>query len=896
MEEGERAVESQTFQTNALALSASGQVHFFDAASRIRRIEASGRMTTLAGTGLRAEAALAGPALRTPLANVGQIVFSPAGVLHFFSTVNGVSRVSRVAGGNVELVAGSARPGFSGESGPALEVGLGTIVQMAFEGSGALLLIDGYGRIRRLEGSVLRTIAGSAKPAAAVGFTGDNGPGVEASLSNPRQLYPFADGSLWIKALGGRHLRLLTPDGTIRTINQNFESTLNLMALADGSPAGAAANRVYPLRSNGNLDAAVAANPFPPFTGTPLAVAPDGALYFLGNARPEQRNPLVRLMGRVQTVAAGAPAVALVDGQAPPYAIWSARSGTLLFATESAEKFGVYEARAGQEPKLMLGGGKEIGDPEGKAATDVTIFGAVVFTQDGEGRLIVADVYRRRLLVVGTDGKVTVLKTRDGNPIIYAPLGSFGSLQRLAADNAGNIYWYSLGATPTGGVFTADISVWSRATQAVTTFTVAGLAHLTRLDDGNAAVIAGNGANFRTVTRVDPAGLGETVADFGRLPLAAVTRARNQPYVVAASRLFRGLPGRLEMLDLAALPDGTVFTPDFVLGGAEAPLLHLSTSGGFYRLENADACKWLPQPTVAVNGLVNAASFEGANTFSPRQLITVFGSGLGPPEGQGLVLDGLLRAGGQPAPYPNFLIGNFTGTIPNAALSGTTLPVIYSNDRQMTMQASISTTGTFLLYYNWQGLQLIYPVSLRALAAVPGVFASGGVAAALNEDGSRNSEASGAVPGSIVQLFATGLGGLTPAPALGDAFGAESRLTNELVVKIGGQPAEVLFAGGAPGTVGLFQANVRVPAELGKGAQPLVLEVAGQSSAVQQVTVAIRKKKGGTKPYQFLQDSNHRQAVRISLSGPGLRSAMGSVCAQLRMRTPEKFGVRLRRE
>ena len=264
VEEGERAVESQTFQTNALALSPTGQIHFFDAASRIRRLEASGRLTTLAGTGTRAEVILDGPAVRTALANVGQIAFSPAGVLYFFSTVNGVSRVSRVVNGNIELVAGSARPGFSGESGPALDVGLGTMLQIAFEHSGALLLIDGYARVRRLEGAVLRTIAGSTRPAAATGFTGDNGPAVEASLNSPRQLFPFRDGSLWIKDLTGRHLRLLTPDGIIRTINANFETTLNLIPMPDGSPAGAVANRVYPVRSNGALDAALTSNPFPP--------------------------------------------------------------------------------------------------------------------------------------------------------------------------------------------------------------------------------------------------------------------------------------------------------------------------------------------------------------------------------------------------------------------------------------------------------------------------------------------------------------------------------------------------------------------------------------------------------------------------------------------------------
>jgi len=39
------------------------------------------------------------------------------------------------------------------------------------------------------------------------------------------------------------------------------------------------------------------------------------------------------------------------------------------------------------------------------------------------GPIVVADVNRRRILVVGTDSKVTVLKTQGGEPVTYAPLG-----------------------------------------------------------------------------------------------------------------------------------------------------------------------------------------------------------------------------------------------------------------------------------------------------------------------------------------------------------------------------------------------------------------------------------------------------------------------------------------
>lgn len=822
VEEGERATESATFRTAVIAVSPQNAPVIFDTANRIRRVE-GGRMVTLAGTGGRADDLAAGPARETALPNVTQILFSPSGELHFVA----VGRVWRVRGDRLEAVAGTGRAGFNGESGMAVEVNLGGIVQAAFDATGRLLILDGHARLRRLESDgTLHTIAGSPRPAATAGFTGDNGPATQAALSSPRQVVPFADGSLWIKDFSGRHIRILTPDGIIRTVNSNFEPTINILPLADGTPGAATANRMYPLRANGGIETGSA--PYRGFTGTPRAVAPDGALLFEGSARPDMNTPLVRLTPGptgVQNVLGGAPPARIVDGQAAPFG--AIRNGSLLYSSTLDGKSGVLEARPGQTPRFVAGGGNDTGEPEGKNATDLAIYGIVAFTVDNDGRIIIADVWRRRILVVGADNKVTVLKA-GGEPVVYAPLGTFSTLQRLTADRAGNIYWFQQGATPTGSVFTAEINVWSRSASTIARFNVPGLAALARLDDGNPLALAGNSATFRTAYALDAAaGQGAALGGLQMLPFTSLTRLNGRPYFVAASRLFRGEPGSLEYFDLPLLPSGAAFTPDFAVAGAGQLLVHL-TDGGFYRVENPDTCPWQPQPLITADGVVNAASYGHPNAMSVRQLLTVFGRGLGPAEGFAGVVDGILRASAQPAPYPSLQLGNFSGAIPNATLTGTVLPVVYSNARQVTVQAvpAVPASGTYLLYYGWQGLTLIYPKPIAVRAAAPGLFPL---------------PLEPVQAGGTVNLYATGLGAIATSLGIGEFFPATpvAVTATPLTLWIGGVEAEIRSAAGLPGSLGVVQIEAVVPATLGPGEHLVEISSAGQTNAGQTVLLRV---------------------------------------------------------
>ena len=85
------------------------------------------------------------------------------------------------------------------------------------------------------------------------------------------------------------------------------------------------------------------------------------------------------------------------------------------------------------------------------------------------------------------------------------------------------------------------------------------------------------------------------------------------------------------------------------------------------------------------------------------------------------------------------------------------------------------------------------------------------------------------------------LGSIDTNPALGEFFSTTTinSTVNAVTATVGDLEADVLFAGGAPGQIGgLYQVNVRVPAQAAAGLLPLTLRLAGQES--NSLMIAIR--------------------------------------------------------
>ena len=102
----------------------------------------------------------------------------------------------------------------------------------------------------------------------------------------------------------------------------------------------------------------------------------------------------------------------------------------------------------------------------------------------------------------------------------------------------------------------------------------------------------------------------------------------------------------------------------------------------------------------------------------------------------------------------------------------------------------------------------------------------------MNGDGSINGSDKAAATGSVIQVWASGLGPVVPAIPQGTLAPASplSVATLPISATIGGRAAVVTYAGAAPGLVGMYQVNILVPALTPSGANSLVVTAGGNPS------------------------------------------------------------------
>ncbi|WP_235459067.1 NHL domain-containing protein [Streptomyces olivochromogenes] len=196
-----------------------GAVFIADHANhRIRRIDGSGVLTTVAGDGLRGFAGDGADAVRARLGFPSALAVGPDGAVFFADEMN--HRVRRIdPSGVVDTVAGDGTRGGDGDGGPADRARLDAPCALAVDGTGALYIGEaGSPRVRRIDGDgVISTVVTASGRSADAGTAG-SGTADAGDAFVPAGLATDAAGQLYIADPAGRRVLLLRRDGTLRVL------------------------------------------------------------------------------------------------------------------------------------------------------------------------------------------------------------------------------------------------------------------------------------------------------------------------------------------------------------------------------------------------------------------------------------------------------------------------------------------------------------------------------------------------------------------------------------------------------------------------------------------------------------------------------------------------------
>ena len=190
-----------------------GNVYIADRSNpRIRKVDSSGVITTIAGMGERGIGGDGSPAVEAQLMPSYGVAVDGAG--NVYIAVRSSHRIRKVdSSGVITTIAGN---GVVGDSGPAVEAQLRSPAGVAVDGDGNVYIADlsNY-RIRKVDSlAIITTIAGTGVR----GFGGDGGPAVEAQLSSPYGVAVDGAGNVYIADSNTRRIRKVDSSGIITTI------------------------------------------------------------------------------------------------------------------------------------------------------------------------------------------------------------------------------------------------------------------------------------------------------------------------------------------------------------------------------------------------------------------------------------------------------------------------------------------------------------------------------------------------------------------------------------------------------------------------------------------------------------------------------------------------------
>lgn len=835
------ATAAQLNNPTSVAVDSQGNVYIAEA-NHIRKVTAAnGIITTIAGGGT---SPLDGPGLAAQLSPLGLAVDANDNLL----VADGQSDRIRIwypngttvyIPGRIQTVAGiSGSAGFSGDNGPATSAQLNFPVAVAVDAAGDIYIADKVNdRIRKVDSTLtITTVAGRSH------YGGDGEPATSALLHLPEHAIMDSAGNLYISDSDNNRIRQVTPDGTISTYAGTGAGTYN------------GDNRFAPSASLRNPAA--------------LAFDAGGNLYVAdsGNCRVRR----IDTRGTISTVAGSAtcgdggdygPATAAQLGA--PFGLAFDGSGNLYISDQMANRVRMVSPAGTITPYAGNGSAGSVGD--GGLATAAQLNAPGHLAVDAAGSVYIADTNNHRVRkVVGQQTITNVAGTQtNGGSGTNASNTYLGVLDGIALDGAGNLYisqrgmGYISAVTPTGSIRTIagnGQAAFSGDGGLATSAALNAPAGLWVNSSGDVYVADRSNSRTRKLTLDSPSGL---VVASGDGQSGAVNTALPNPLVVTVS--FRagisapGIPVAFAVTSgTAALKANTVNTDasgsasvTVTMGSQAGPVVITATVAGVAPVQ-------FHLTATAGGPAINSGGVEGAGgsvpavtAISPGGFASIFGSGFAPAgtsravQNSDLVNGNLptslagvcVMVGGVAAPLYYVSPGQINFQAPNVALNTNVSVVVVTGCGQANAVASAAqavetqaATPEFLYWVgNANGKNPVVAVDaltgeyIGAAGLIPGLTFRP------------------AKPGDYLTVYGISFGPTSPAVAPGAASAGIAATTNAPSVTFGTAnlaAANVLYAGVSPGTAGLYQLNIQVPANLPDGDYAIALALGNFSTPV----------------------------------------------------------------
>ncbi|MBN8691717.1 MAG: T9SS type A sorting domain-containing protein [Bacteroidetes bacterium] len=208
------AISAQIYLSADITTDSFGNVYFCDNANnRVRKIDPSGNISTIAGGGSSLAEGI--PATSATIIEPHGIAVDASGNIYVSEVY--LARVRKInTSGIINTIAGNGNVGYAGDGGPAISAELKWPYDVAVDASGNIYIADaGNNRIRMINTlGVISTIAGNGL----AGYSGDGGPATSAQLNSASGIDVDPLGNIFIADRFNGRIRKINSSGTISTI------------------------------------------------------------------------------------------------------------------------------------------------------------------------------------------------------------------------------------------------------------------------------------------------------------------------------------------------------------------------------------------------------------------------------------------------------------------------------------------------------------------------------------------------------------------------------------------------------------------------------------------------------------------------------------------------------